>query len=371
MHVSRTPTRYQFKKTEDDFLRRIHGHAARLKAQKGGAARRAMARKALILLSALILSYGALLASTGGWDSLALAILAALIATLITINVGHDAAHDVAARDRRTNWILQFFAFGLLGVSGALWRVRHVRDHHMYTNLHGADSDIEASDWLRFTPHHDWRWYHRAQPVYAPLLYGLVLPLRVWWMDLRSLKDARAEDPETWRKPQVLWEFAATKLFHLTLSALPLAVLPIGPWQWLLGYVLAYSAASMVLTVILVGTHIHDEAAFPAGDSDNVLDTDWSRHIVSTSCDWAPDSRVAAWLFGGLNAHTAHHLMPRLIHGLYVDLSPIIAAEAARDGMVYHRMTLTEMLMGHYRHLVAMGRRPGLQEQGASATTPA
>jgi linoleoyl-CoA desaturase len=241
----------------------------------------------------------------------------------------------------------------------------------MFPNLEGADSDIEASILLRFSPKQRWLPFHRLQPVYAPILYGFAVPLRVYVMDFFSLAIARREDPKVWRTWRMSAYFWATKAIHVVLAILPLTVMDLPLLNWAGGYMLSYCASSMLLLVILIGTHIHEDAAFPEADAENRLSHDWGRHVVMTSCDWAPESEIASFFFGGLNAHTAHHLLPNVNHGLYTRLSPILAEEAKRAGLPYNRMSLAGMLAGHYGHLKEMSRPPGRDVARAAAATPA
>jgi linoleoyl-CoA desaturase len=165
--------------------------------------------------------------------------------------------------------------------------------------------------------------------------------------------------------------FWGTKAIHVLLATLPLALMDLPFLHWLGGYLLAYCASSMLLLIILIGTHIHEDAAFPEADAENRLPHDWGRHVVLTSCDWAPESEIASFFFGGLNAHTAHHLMPNVNHGLYTRLSPILAEEAEKAGLPYNRMSLAGMLRGHYSHLQAMSRPPRAAPPRGASPAPA
>ncbi len=352
------PRKYRFARVEDPFLERVRSRAQPILEAEAARARRAASLKALLFLIFGGGCYAAIFLVEPGWSMVALGLGAALGLTMLPINIGHDAAHASASKSKLVNDLLMVATFGVLGISGHLWRHRHIHNHHMFSNLEGADTDVDATILLRFTPHHEWRSFHRFQHWYAPLLYGAAVPLRVYVMDWLSLAIARQEDPKTWRTWRMTAYFAGTKLIHLSLALAPLIEIGLPFMPWLGGYLLSYMAASTLLTVILVGTHIHEEAEFPLADDDLNLDHDWGRHVVMTSCDWAPESRVASFFFGGLNAHTSHHLMPHVPHELYVKISPILKEEAEACGLPYHRMSLWEMLSGHYRHLKALSRPP-------------
>ena len=92
--------------------------------------------------------------------------------------------------------------------------------------------------------------------------------------------------------------FVGTKAIHISLAVAPMFILDLSFWPWFGGYMLSYMSASTLLTLILVGTHIHEDTAFPEADEDDHLEHDWGQHVVMTSCDWAPESEIAAFFFG-------------------------------------------------------------------------
>lgn len=359
MQAQPTPRRYRFQKPKaPSFLDRMRARTMALVKNGETAARRQIWIKAGLWLIVGALAYRALILAEPGWGALGLAVLTALALTMLPINIGHDATHGAASKNRLANDLLVVCTFGVLGMSGHLWRHRHLHNHHMFSNLEGADTDVDATILLRMTPHHPWLPIHKYQIWYAPILYGLALPLRVYVMDWFSLAIARRKDPKTWATTRQTLYFLGNKAIHIGLVVTPLFVMDIGFWTWLGSYLLAASAASTMLTMILIGTHIHEEASFPVADEDDRIPHDWGRHVIMTSCDWAPRSRIAAFFFGGLNAHTSHHLMPHIPHTLYTEISPILEEEAGKDGLPYHKMSMLEMVTGHYRHLKAMARRP-------------
>jgi linoleoyl-CoA desaturase len=359
MQSQPTPRRYRFQTPKPpSFLDRVRGRSRDMIISEEDAARRAIWIKATLWTVIAGGAYVAMLSTNPGWGTLALGIAAALALTMLPINIGHDAAHGAASKTPLVNDLLMVATFGVLGMSGHLWRHRHIHNHHMFSNLEGADTDVDATILLRMTPHHPWLPIHRFQPYYAPLLYGMALPLRVYVMDWFSLVIARKDDPKKWATPRMTAFFLGTKAIHLSLAIAPLFILDVSFWPWLAVYLISYMSASTLLTLILVGTHIHEEAAFPeAGEGDH-LEHDWGQHVIMTSCDWAPESEIASFFFGGLNAHTSHHLMPNVPHTLYTKLSPILQQEAERDGLPYHRMSMMQMLFGHYRHLRNMAKKP-------------
>ena len=74
--------------------------------------------------------------------------------------------------------------------------------------------------------------------------------------------------------------------------------------------------------------------------------------------DYSPESRLANWLLGAVNAHAAHHLFPDVCHVHYVALSRIIRETAHEHGVRYHAMPFPAALRSHFRHLRRMGAAP-------------
>jgi linoleoyl-CoA desaturase len=81
-------------------------------------------------------------------------------------------------------------------------------------------------------------------------------------------------------------------------------------------------------------------------------------NTFATSLDWNPTGFWATHLVGGLNAHVAHHLFPKVGHMHYRAISRIIARVAARYGIVYHRTNLRGMIAAHFRLLRRLGQPP-------------
>ena len=131
--------------------------------------------KAAVLAAVAFGAYAALL--WGGFPGdamLALAVLAAVAALLLGINLGHDAAHDALTSNRVVDSLLQQLSFTLIGADAYLWRVRHVRSHHVLPNVNGCDLDIDENPFLRLSPNHQ----RPLAPLAAPLRTVGLLPHR-------------------------------------------------------------------------------------------------------------------------------------------------------------------------------------------------
>ena len=279
---------------------------------------------------------------------------------LLVLNVSHDAAHDSLSRNRTVNRIVHALLFNLMGADSDMWRTRHVHSHHVYPNILGCDADIDANYLLRLSPHHPHRWYQRVQHLYAPLVYLLVNLHSIFVQDpvylfKRRLANITQERPTARR----IVRFLAAKAYYFGIVlGLPFLVVDLPAWQVLTAYLIMTAVASSIFIVLLIGTHFAMECAFPGVDETGRVSNSWSRHSVAASLDWSPRSPIANFLCGGLNAHAAHHLFPRVSHAHYVEISRIIKRNARRYGVRYNETTFLGMVRSHFRFLREMGREP-------------
>ena len=181
----------------------------------------------------------------------------------------------------------------------------------------------------------------------------------VWWQDYAYLVKRDLANLKDIRHPRRRYvEFFVCKAVYLSLTLLvPVAVLPFPLWQIALGHVLVTSVVSVCFVFLLIGVHFSTEAEFPAVSAAGTIPHGFAAHALKTSVDWRPDSRWAAFLVGGTNAHVAHHLFPRLPHTLYRPMTRIIAATAREFGLRYNQTTLAGMVMSHFRFLRQIGRQ--------------
>jgi len=105
---------------------------------------------------------------------------------------------------------------------------------------------------------------------------------------------------------------------------------------------------------MLVGTHFFYEAEYYQLEN-NELESSWAVHQLKTSCDWNPNNRFARYLSGGSNCHAAHHLFPNICHTNYNKINKIIEFTTKEYGLPYHKKTLPNMMISHFRHLKKMG----------------
>jgi linoleoyl-CoA desaturase len=277
---------------------------------------------------------------------------------MLGVNVAHDAAHDALTRWRWVNRTVQTVIFTLLGANAYLWRLRHVKSHHTFPNVNGCDIDIDENCFLRLSPNHRRRWFHRFQHLYAPLIFWLVDVHTVFYQDFVYLFKRRLANMVDIRHPAHEYAmFAACKAAYLAIVVgIPMIVLSLPWWQVLLGAAMMSFLASVLFVTLLIGTHFVEEAKFPHFGRDGYLEHDWAEHALVTSVDWSPTSRLALFVAGGANCHAAHHLFPTICHIHYIAITAIIQQTAAEFGLCYNRTILPRMVRSHFRFLKRMGQ---------------
>lgn len=290
--------------------------------------------------------------------TLSYAVLFGISALLFAINVGHDAAHETIVPSRTVNRLLQFIAFAPLGADAALWRLRHVKSHHISPNVSGFDVDVGENGIIRLSPHQNRYWFNRWQAWYAPFVFWLVDLHSVLFYDFKYLLEGRMANVEQLpRGPMYVGTFILQKLLFFTIMFfIPLAVMERPWWQIALGALVVTFVNSLVFVYLLIGTHHCEETAYPEADAKSRMMHGWAHHQLATSMDWSPLNPAANFIMGGANAHAAHHLFPNVSHVHYSTITRIIQEEAKRCGMPYHQSTLPHLIISHIRHLNTLGK---------------
>jgi linoleoyl-CoA desaturase len=346
---------------------RVDAYLARSSVQRH--ARLALWAKGTLFAASTGFFYSVLLTSGGSAASAVMSAMGfGISALLFALNIGHDASHTAVTGKRGIDYALQTLSYTLLGVDAYLWRLRHTASHHVFPNVNGCDIDIDHNPFFRLSPNQPNHWRFRYQHLYAPVAYCLVALHTVWWQDYRYLGKKNLANlrgiRHAYRRYLV---FFLCKAAYLTLTILiPLMVLPFAWWQIALGYVAVTGVVSLCFVFLLIGTHFSTEAEFPIVGTDGRLSHGFALHVLKTSVDWNPNSRWAAFLVGGTNAHVAHHLFPRLPHVLYRPIARIIADTAKEFGLRYNSTTLRGMIAAHFRFLHAVGRSADATEKSGA-----
>jgi linoleoyl-CoA desaturase len=317
--------------------------------------------KTATVLAWFIASYIVLLfVATSWWTIVPLAIIVGLAIAAIGFNIQHDGGHKAYSERPWVNKIMAL-TIDLMGGSSYLWNWKHNAIHHTYTNIHGADDDINIGFFGRLSPQQRRLKFHRFQGIYLWLLYGF---LSIKWHlfdDFYNIAVGHISGHKIPRpRGRDLLVLIGGKVFFFSIAfVLPMMLHPI--WAALGVYALAAFVNGVVLSVVFQLAHIVEDAKFPVPAATvaggRQIQTDWAVHQVQTTVDFARRNRALSWLLGGLNFQIEHHLFSRICHIHYPAVSKVVEEVCQEYGVRYtaHR-TFWSALASHYRWLVLMGK---------------
>ena len=287
-------------------------------------------------------------------------ILIGLTGILLAFNVSHDACHGSFSKNKTVNYWVYHLTFNLQGTNAYLWQLRHNASHHLFPNVDGCDADIDNNPFLRLSPQHPLKSYHRFQHIYAVAVYCIYSLHWFLFKDLFYLftkKVANLQSKKHSSKEFILLFF--WKAAYITLLIIVPILSGFGPGDVLLAFTLMHVCLSLFFIHVLIATHLSMETQFPQTDAAGNLPGDYYTHQLATSLDYAPTSKFYNWFFGGFNAHAAHHLYPKLPHTTYPDITVLIEKKAKEFNVPYNKLTMFKAIRSHYRFLKVMGRTPG------------
>lgn len=272
----------------------------------------------------------------------------------------HDANHRSFSKNPNVNkWLSK--SLYLLGGFPPNWRHQHNTMHHGFTNIDGADEDIDTGSVLRFSPHKPLLKAHRYQHIYAWFLYGLMTLSWITANDFTRLSKYKKSGKiisNTKNYNQLLIDLILAKiLYYVLFLILPIFVLPVA-WYWILVFFLVmHFVSGFILTVIFQTAHIMPTSAYPLPDDDGNIENNWAIHQLLTTSDYAPSSKILSWMIGGLNFQVEHHLFPNISHVHYKKLSVLVKRTAEKYKLPYYvQKTFFLALYNHYKMLKTLGR---------------
>lgn len=286
----------------------------------------------------------------GGWS------------VLLGLNIGHDAAHNAIFKNNSHNKYL-LYIFELLGTNSYNWKNRHLGAHHAFPNIMNHDSDIQQTNVVKIFPKDEHKFYHAFQHIYMPVIYLLYI---FRWVIYRDFKDARSEkigsfDNRNYPIRELL-KMIFFKLFYLSYMILfPFLFLDYSIGTLLLAFFILTVSGSLVITMVLLSTHVGEDANFPEADENGLMPHSWSYHQVITAADFGTESWMLNQLFGGFNHHVIHHLFPHICHIHYPQLTPILQEKAKKYNLPYrHKKYLFAAMFSHFKLLFENGRKKEL-----------
>ncbi|QDG49798.1 acyl-CoA desaturase [Persicimonas caeni] len=322
----------------------------------------AMIVKTLVLFGLYFGSYGLIISGLLPlWAMWAMCFVMGVGMAGIGFSISHDALHGAYSSNKAVNrWL--GLSFDLLGANGYIWKITHNVIHHTYTNIHGHDEDLEVAPFIRLSPHTDHHWIHRVQHVLAFAAYSLAT---FFWVFVKDYKYFLQRDLGPYKDkshPASEWVIlVVTKLVYYGYTiAVPLLVLDLAWWQFLIGFLTVHLTAGLILGVIFQLAHVVEETEHPEPNADDEIAEHWLIHQMRTTANFARDNKFLNWYIGGLNFQIEHHLFPRVCSVHYPAIAPIVERTAREFDVPYNvHETFSEAVRSHYRTLKRFGRPNG------------
>lgn len=318
----------------------------------------AMYFKIAFWMIAWVATYSLMMYNFSGWATFLFALLHGFTHLFIAFNISHDANHGAISKNEKVNKFLSY-TLDLIGVNSYLWNYSHNVAHHSYVNLEGVDTSIQGYGIIRFSSESPWKPIFRYQHIYAVIIYALAtlnyVTIKDFSIFLHMQRYYKQKPPVSeWIKMFLFKAFYYTYVF-----VIPIVFLPYSLGMILLTFVIAHAFVGFMLALTFQTGHLVEETSFPEIDADGNVDKNWAIHIVETTGDYAYNNPIINWMFGGINIHVIHHLLPRICHIHYTEVAPIVEETAKEYGLNYRKIpTFSEAVASHFRLLKELGTKP-------------
>jgi linoleoyl-CoA desaturase len=305
--------------------------------------------------------YGLILSNTlPVWAMLLLAILMGAGTAGIGFSVQHDANHGAYSSNQTVNRVLGF-SLNLIGGNAFTWKIQHNILHHTYTNIYDMDEDLDAGIVVRLSPNAPHRPHHKYQHYFAFLAYGLVTLMWFFVKDFKKIKRYNGGSNSGYQKAHPFSEYVILALskivYTVYMIVIPLLVLKIHWWQFVIGFLVMHLTTGVILSVIFQLAHVVEGPEQPVPDEEGTIDNVWAVHQLQTTSNFAMTNKFINWYVGGLNFQIEHHLFPKICSIHYPALSKITRAIALKYKHQYHyHNTLFGAVNSHYQLLKKLGK---------------
>jgi len=317
-----------------------------------------MVLKTVLLFTLTFGAYGLILSGLfSAWGMLALAIVMGAGFAGLGFSVAHDALHGAYSANPTINKLLGF-TFDFTGANGYMWKITHNVIHHTYTNIDGVDEDLSVSPLLRLSPLSRRYWFHRYQHLYGFFAYGFATINWLFAKDYQQFmkKDIGPYTNKTHPRKEIAFLIFGKLVVYTYTIVIPLLVLDIPVWQFLIGFLALHVTAGMILGIIFQLAHVVEGPDFPIPDEDGKMENVWLVHEMCTTANFAKKNKVLSWYVGGLNYQIEHHLFPQTCSIHYPAISGIVQELAEKHGVPYYSQpTLFAAMGSHYRMLKQLG----------------
>jgi len=287
-----------------------------------------------------------------------LSIILGMFGAFVGFNVCHDAIHHAFSKHSSINKIFST-VFSLLGASPYVWSISHNIVHHTYTNISGHDEDIEVAPGLiRFSETEEVNKIQQYQHIYAFGLYSLAMLSWVFRKDYKKFFQKKiGEHVLNHPKKEYFNLFFYKIVYYILFIGLPLFVMDITWWQFLVGFLAMQFSQGLVLGLIFQLAHVVEGTSFPVPNEEDNIEEAWAAHQMRTTANFAVDNKIISFFCGGLNRQIEHHLFPKICHIHYPEIGKIVKQTAKEFYLPYiENPTFSLALQSHYRMLKKLGK---------------
>lgn len=320
-----------------------------------------MVVKTIVLFLITYGAYGLLLADfLPLWADWLLCFLMGIGVAGLGFAVAHDSIHGAYSSNSKVNYLLGL-TMNLIGGNRYVWSITHNVVHHTYTNIHELDEDLEIAPFIRLSKHKEHKPIHRYQHIFAFIAYSFAT---FFWVFLKDYKKVLQKDIGPYKDKkhpvsEILMLIIFKLIFYFYMIAVPLMVMDIAWWHWLIGFLTIQITAGIILGVIFQLAHTVEGTEQIKRDEEGKMDDSWAVHQLKTTSNFAMNNHLINWYVGGLNFQIEHHLFPRVCSVHYPAISKILQSTAQQFNVPYHyHRTLPSAIRSHYRVLKDLGRNP-------------
>ncbi len=332
----------------------------------------AMVWKTVLYLGSFVALYFTILFEVfPTYINLFLAIALGMNMSFIGFNVCHDAIHGSYSKKPWVNKMLGFI-FNIIGANVYVWNITHNKIHHTYTNIIGHDGDLDvAPGMVRVSPEEKLKPIHRYQHFYAFFLYSLASLSWFFRKDYMKFFQKKVGSHVN-KHPKIEYFnlFFYKFIYYSLFIIIPLVVMEITWWQFLIGFLMMNFAEGLVLALVFQLAHLVQDTEMPHPAEHENIEESWAEHQMRTTANFSINSKSAAFFCGGLNFQIEHHLFPKVCHIHYPKISAIVKETALEFGLPYHENgTFYSALQSHYRFLKLAGSPEFGMEESTKAIT--
>lgn len=313
--------------------------------------------KSTILIGLIVSLYALLVfVDLSAWISIPLCMLMGFTFAAIGFNLMHDGAHGSYSEKKWVNETMAY-SLNLLGGSSFLWKLKHNGNHHNFTNINGLDDDIDVQPWIRFNYDQTYKWFHKYQHIYWPLLYGLAYISWVFFMDFKKYftnKIAGVTFKKMSLKEHVI--FWVSKLTYIGVFMV-IPATQVGIANTMIGYTIMGIVCGFTLSIIFQLAHVVEDSSFPhPQEGTNKIENDWTIHQLSSTANFSTRSGFLSWFAGGLNYQVEHHLFPRISHIHYPKINKIVKEVCDEFNIRYMEYpSIGSAIKSHIKYLKLVG----------------